>query len=178
MRITLVAAVAENGVIGRAGGLPWSLPADLAHFRRVTGHRPLVMGRRTYESIGRPLPGRRNVVISRDPAFRPSGVEVVDSPMAATRLLEEAEEIMVIGGATIYEAFLEVADRLLITFVHAHPEGDVRFPDIAPSRWIEVARERRPADAANPYDVSFVTFERRVRSLEEHEGRSAERERA
>ncbi len=162
-RVTLVAAVARNGVIGRGGALPWRLPADLRRFRAVTWGHPVVMGRRTWESIGRPLPGRRNIVVTRRRGYRAPGAEVVPSPQAALAAAAGAGEVMVIGGAEVYAAFLPLADRILLTEVEAEPEGDTFFPRLDPGEWRETARERHPADAENPFACSFVTLERASR---------------
>jgi len=159
-RITLVAAVARNGVIGRAGALPWRLPADLRRFREVTWGHPVVMGRRTWESIGRPLPGRRNIVVTRRFGYRAPGAEVAGSPEAALSVAAGAGEVMVIGGGELYAAFLPLAARILLTEVEAEPEGDAFFPPLAPGEWRETARERHPADPDNPFAYSFVTLER------------------
>jgi len=162
-RITLVAAVARNGVIGRAGRLPWRLPADLRRFRAVTWGHPIVMGRRTWESIGRPLAGRRNIVVTRRPDYRAPGAEVVGSPEAALAAAADAGEVMVIGGGELYAAFLPLAGRILLTEVDAEPEGDARFPDLDPTEWEEVAREAHAPDAENPLPYAFVELRRRVR---------------
>lgn len=158
--LSLVAAVAENGVIGRGGAMPWHLPADLAHFKRTTMGKPIVMGRHTFEAIGRPLPGRRNIVVSGRPGFAPEGVEVAPDLAAALALTGDAEEVMVIGGGTLYRAALPLARRIYLTRVHGEFEGDTRFPDLAPADWRESAREERRADDRNPWPLSFVTLER------------------
>lgn len=161
--IAIVVAVAENGVIGRDGGLPWHIPADLREFKRVTMGKPIVMGRRTYESIGRPLPGRANIVVSRDPGFDPPGVTVVRSVAAALEIARVAaqtagaDEICIIGGAAIFAEALPMADILRLTEVHAAPEGDVRMPAFSRRSWHETARQDHPGDPA----YSFVTLERR-----------------
>lgn len=161
-RVTLVAAVARNGVIGREGGLPWRLPADLRRFRALTWGHPVVMGRRTWESIGgRPLPGRRNIVVTRRPGYRAPGAEVAGSPEAALMLAAGADEVMVIGGGELYAAFLPLAGRILLTEVDAEPEGDARFPDLDPTEWEEVAREAHAPDAENPLPYAFVELRRR-----------------
>lgn len=157
-RVNLVVAMAENGVIGRDGGLPWQLPGDLRRFREVTLGHPLVMGRRTHESIGRVLPGRLNIVISRDPACAAAGCVVVPSLDAALAAAGDAREIMVVGGAAVYAAALPLAARLFITEVHARVDGDVRFPDFDRADWREVARE--PHAGEGEYDYSFVVLER------------------
>lgn len=159
--VTLVVAVADNGVIGRANTLPWHLPADLAHFKRVTLGKPIVMGRRTFASIGRPLPGRHNVVVTRDREYRVEGVTVAHGVDEALAACGSVEETMVIGGAAIYTATLPLAGRIHLTRVHATIAGDVRFPPLDPLVWHEVARHDHPADARHAYPYSFLTFDRR-----------------
>lgn len=165
MRVTLVAAVAENGVIGRDGTLPWRLSADLRRFRELTTGHHVVMGRRTWESIGRPLPGRTNVVLSRDPFFRPEDESVVVEPsledaLARARRAGETE-LFVIGGAEVYALALPVADRIELTRVAARVEGDVRFPPLDPTEWSEHAVGSHPADDRNEHAFAFVTLDRR-----------------
>jgi dihydrofolate reductase len=155
--ISLIAALAENGVIGRDNALPWRLPADLARFRRLTLGKPVIMGRKTYESIGRPLPQRRNIVLSRQDLALPEGAVRADGPAAALELADGAAETMVIGGAEIYRLFLPLARRLYLTRVHAEIEGDTRFPPLPAAEWREVACERH--DATDPA-YSFVDLER------------------
>lgn len=140
MRVTLVAAVGRDGVIGRDGGLPWEPTGDLVHFKRVTMGHTLFMGRRTYDSIGRPLPGRTTVVITRQPRWRAEGVRTAGSLGEAFTLVD-GDEVFVVGGGEVYAQAMQVADRLLITEVHQAPEGDTYFPDIDPSGWRESARE-------------------------------------
>jgi dihydrofolate reductase len=159
-RITLVVAMARNRVIGRGGRLPWRLPADLRHFKAVTLGKPVIMGRRTWESLGRPLPGRRNIVLSRTPGYQAPGAEVVTSLCKALLVTADAPEVMVIGGARVYERALPVADRIHLTEVLAEPEGDTRFPELPADEWREVSREHRPADADNPHACDFVVLER------------------
>ena len=163
MRLTLVVAAAENGVIGRDGDLPWRLPADLAHFKRVTLGKPIVMGRRTWESIGRPLPGRTNIVVTRNPEYSAPGAVVVSSLEDAADHARElgAGELMVIGGAGLYAAALPRAGRILLTRVHASVPGDTEMPPIDASEWEVVATERRPADARHSYVLYLMELERR-----------------
>jgi dihydrofolate reductase len=158
MKIVIVAAVGENNVIGRGGQLPWRLKSDLRHFRSVTLDKPVIMGRKTFQSIGKPLDRRTNIVVTRDPAFSAPGVVTAASFEAALALAREdakrrgADEIMVIGGADIFAAAMPLADRLEITHVHASPEGDVHFPVIDAKHWYEDSREVReagPDDSAN-----------------------------
>lgn len=161
MTITFVVALDRNGLIGRAGDLPWRLPADLARFKHITMGKPVVMGRKTYASIGRPLPGRRNVVMTRDPDFRAEGIEVGHSVDEVVELLKDAEEVMIIGGAEIYRAFMAIVDRMHITLVDEGFEGDTWFPVWPPGEaWSCRARERRPADDKNQHDMEFLCWER------------------
>lgn len=159
-RISLIAAMAEDRVIGRDNTMPWHLPADLAHFKQVTYGKPVVMGRKTLESIGRPLPGRHNIVISRNPDFRPEGVTVVADLDAAIAAAGEVAELMIIGGATIYEQMLSRADRLYLTFIELAVAGDAHFPDWSELSWRESDNERHEADARNAHACRFVTLDR------------------
>ena len=164
--LAIIVAAAENGVIGRNNGLPWHLPEDLRYFKRVTMGKPIVMGRKTFESIGRPLPGRSNIVISRNAEFSASGVQVVASLDEALALADKiahmdgAAEVVVIGGAEIYQLAMPLADRLYITEVHASVEGDAMLPPIHWPDWREISRELHAASAGNPFDYSFVVYER------------------
>ncbi len=165
-RLELVVAVARNGVIGRGNGLPWRLPADLAHFKRTTMGHPILMGRRTWDSIGRALPGRRNLVLTRDLAFAAPGAEVVHS-LAAALAQAGAGPLMVIGGAELYRACLPAAAILHLTAVEAEVEGDVHFPLWPVSGgfatdWLETWREAHAADEANALPYTFLRFERRA----------------
>lgn len=160
MEIVLVAALARNGIIGADGALPWRLPDDLKRFKRLTLDKPVVMGRKTFASIGRPLPKRRNVVISRTSAAI-EGVEVVRSVEEAMALLSEAAEICVIGGGEIYRAFLPRATRLELTHVEAEVEGDASFPRIDRDAWTLVSEERHPSDDAHAHAMRFATYIRR-----------------
>ena len=159
--IAIVVAMAENRTIGRDGALPWRLPADLTRFRSLTMGKPIIMGRRTHESIGRALDGRRNIVVSRRPGYRSPGCTVVASLEAAFEAASGAAEAAVIGGAGIYEHALPFATRIHLTLVHASVEGDVRFPEIGPGDWREVSRIERAADERNLYDMSFIELVRR-----------------
>ena len=154
MTITLVAAVARNGTIGAAGGLPWHLPADLKRFKALTMGHPMIMGRKTYDSIGRALPGRRTIVVTRDLAWTAPGVETVASVPAALAAAGD-DDIMVVGGGEIYAQTIDLADRLEITHVDVDVVGDTQFPDINPARWRETDRI-----AADGY--SFASYQRRA----------------
>ncbi|WPL18708.1 Dihydrofolate reductase type 3 [Thiorhodovibrio winogradskyi] len=164
MKVSLIAALARNFVIGRDNALPWHLPADLAHFKALTLDKPIVMGRRTFESLPGLLPRREHIVVSRDQDYQPSGVAVVRSPQEAVVACAGAAELMVIGGASLYRALMPRAARMYLTWVEADVEGDVDFPRWNPAHWREVASEPRPADARNPYDLRFVTLERYVQA--------------
>lgn len=159
--ISLIWGQDENGLIGRNNRLPWHLPADMTWFRRQTMGKPVLMGRKTYESIGRPLPGRTNIVLTRRDIAIP-GCSVVHSLPEALQLFEAsgAEELMVMGGAEIYALFLPEADRLYMTLVHHAFEGDAWFPDFDRSAWLETHHEDHPPDAKNPYAYSFLIMER------------------
>jgi dihydrofolate reductase len=164
--IVLIAAVAENGVIGRGNGLPWRLKSDMLHFRAVTMGKPVVMGRKTYISIGRPLPGRTTVVVSRDSAFAAPSIVVapsLDAALEAARgdaLRRNADQIFVAGGAEIYRQALPLAARLMITRLHLKAEGDVRFPAIEPQLWRETARNEQQPGAEDAAPFAFITYER------------------
>jgi dihydrofolate reductase len=166
-RIVLVAAVARNGVIGRDGGMPWRLPTDLKLFRRLTMGKPVVMGRRTFEAIGKPLDGRINIVVTRDTGFGAEGILVAHGLDDAIVIAEEAQqadavtEIMVIGGGTVYSEMMDRADRICLTRVEAEPEGDTVFPAIDPAEWIRVRDEPLPKGERDTADVRFQVFERR-----------------
>jgi dihydrofolate reductase len=160
--VSLVVAVADSGVIGRDNALPWHLPEDLKHFKRVTLGKPVVMGRKTFESIGKPLPGRQNVVVTRDANYRRDGVTVVHSADAAVAAAGAAGEIMVIGGADLFRLFLPRAQRVHLTRVHGDIEGDVRWPPLDASQWQRIAAEERPADERHAYAMSFELWEKRA----------------
>jgi dihydrofolate reductase len=167
MEVVLVVAIAENGVIGEDGAIPWRLKSDMKRFKALTVNKPVVMGRKTFISIGRPLPGRTNIVVTRDPDFRSRGVVVTHSFADARAialgdaLRRFATEIAIIGGAEIYTQWMDDADRLEITEVHARPEGDTRFATIDAKAWEEVSRVRNPAGEGDSADFSYVTYRRR-----------------
>lgn len=160
--IALIAAMGNHRVIGIENRLPWYLPADFKHFKELTLGKPVLMGRRTYDSIGRPLPGRRNIVVTRDPRFRPEGVTVVSTIVEALAQAAPAPEIMVIGGASFYEQMLPRAHRLYLTFVHGDFEGDAYFPAWDTQEWEELERQDFPADDSGSPGYSFVTLGRRA----------------
>lgn len=161
MIISIIAAMDNNRLIGNNNQLPWHLPADFAHFKSVTMGKPIIMGRKTYESIGRPLPGRTNIVLSRNPDTWYEGVECVSSFEDAIALVPDAEEVVVIGGSTIYEMLLTKVNRLYITYVDGVFEGDAWFPDFDQSQWLEKEEVVRESDEKNLYDCRFVTLTRK-----------------
>ena len=158
--ISLIVAASTNNVIGAKGNLPWRLSSDLKRFKALTMGKPIVMGRRTYESIGRPLPGRQNIVVTRNPDFVADGCDVVSSVDAAIQAASDAEEIMIIGGSHIYEAFLPRAHRIYLTRVQAEVEGDAFLPEFNSNDWQETDIEKHNADESNDYDVIFSILER------------------
>jgi dihydrofolate reductase len=160
MRRSLIVARARNGAIGLANAMPWHLPADLAHFKRTTLGHPVIMGRRTWESIGRALPGRRNIVVSRTPGFRAEGAEVVASLAEAWRAAAGADEAFVIGGARLYAEALPEADRIYLTEVAGEPEADTYFPELEPGDWRETLLAEQPADGRNAFALRFLLLER------------------
>jgi dihydrofolate reductase len=166
IRIAMVAAVAENGVIGQSGTMPWRLRSDMQRFRRITLGKPVIMGRKTFETIGKPLDGRVNIVVTRRPGFARSGMQAVPTMESAISHAEAearaagVEEVMVIGGGEIYAAAMPFADRLYITHVEASPEGDVHFPDIDAAVWQPVATESVPMGPNDSAATRFVVYER------------------
>ena len=162
MRVTMIAAMDREGLIGASGGLPpWRLPEDMAHFRRETMGKPVLMGRRTFASIGRPLKGRRNLVLSRQEGLTLEGAEVVGSVAEALERASGAEELMVIGGAAVYAALMARADRLLLTEVDGAFEGDTWFPEVDEARWREASRRVVEADERNSHRMIFRELVRR-----------------
>jgi dihydrofolate reductase len=161
VRRSLVVAMARNGVIGRDNALPWRLPADLAHFKKVTMGHPIVMGRRTYESIGKPLPGRKNIVVTRNRDFQAPGCVVVASLEAAWQAAGDAQEVCVIGGTTLFEETLPVADVIHLTEVEADVEGDTWFPPFDRGQWSEKEIARHEADARHAYPIRILELNRR-----------------
>ncbi|MBD1390640.1 type 3 dihydrofolate reductase [Neiella sp. HB171785] len=156
MRISLIAAMGRNRVIGKDNQMPWHMPADLKHFKQVTMGKPVVMGRKTFESIGRPLPGRLNIVITRDANFNAEGITVVASPDAALDIAaQQTDEVMIIGGGQIYQHFLAQATDLYLTFIDAEPEGDAFFPKW-PDKFRQVSKYHHPKDEKNDHSCDFV----------------------
>ena len=158
--LSLIAAMTPERVIGLDGDMPWHLPADLAHFKRITSGKTVIMGRKTFDSIGRPLPKRRNIVITRNQTWHHDGVETVHSLEAAIALTEGEEETMIIGGATLYEAALTEASRLYITWIDAQITGDTHFPKWSDESFGLASKEYRAKDAKNAYNLTFCTYER------------------
>ena len=155
----MIAAMANNRIIGQDNQMPWHLPADLQHFKQVTMAKPVIMGRKTFESIGRPLPGRQNIIISHNADYKAEGIEVVTSPDAALALVKEADEVMIIGGGNIYQQFLPHAERLYLTFIDLDVEGDTQFPDYeSVANWTVVEQEEKLPDNNNPHPYTFVTL--------------------
>jgi len=159
--VSLIVAMAQNGVIGRGNSLPWRLPEDLKRFRSFTLGKPVLMGRKTFESIGRALPGRANLVLTRDRGWSAPGVTVVHSVEDALARAAASDELVVIGGAEIYRLVLPFARRIYLTHVHADVPGDTFFPDFDPTQWADVECRLHPADEQHAYPVTFVTLERR-----------------
>tara|TARA_R110002167_G_scaffold327643_3_gene533926 strand:+ start:13313 stop:13801 length:489 start_codon:yes stop_codon:yes gene_type:complete len=158
--LSMIVAHANNRVIGKNNAMPWHLPADLAYFKKTTLGKPIIMGRKTYESIGRPLPGRQNIVISRDGNYQAEGVDVVSSVDAALALVNDVEEVMVIGGGAIYQHCLAAAQRLYITHIDADIDGDTYFPEYDFNVWKKMSSELRPSDDKNQYQLNFTVYEK------------------
>jgi dihydrofolate reductase len=159
-RITIIAAMARNRAIGRDGGMPWHLPRELKLFKEATMGKPIVMGRRTWQSIGRPLPGRQNIVVTRNPAFRGEGCDVAASLDGAVALAR-GEEVMVIGGAELYAASLGCADRMLLTLVDCEPDADAWFPEWRKEDWLKRSVRSEPADELNPFAYRVLELTRK-----------------
>ncbi len=169
--ISLVVAVAENGVIGRGGQLPWRMPSDLKVFRRLTLAKPIIMGRRTFASIGKALDGRDNIVVTRDASFLAPGVTVATSLDEALQMAHRfaaargADEIMIIGGADIFALALPLADRIYLTRIHANPQGDITFPPLAPTDWSETKQEPISPDPRDDHKATLTLYERVDRTV-------------
>jgi len=158
--LSVIAALADNRVIGIDNRLPWRLPADLQHFKRITMGKPMIMGRKTWESLPGRLPGRPHVVVTRDQAYRADGAEVVHSLEQALATYADAEELMLVGGANLYAQALPLASRLYLTYVHSSPTGDAFFPELDLQQWLEIAREPGQLDEKNRIPHTFVTLQR------------------
>jgi dihydrofolate reductase len=161
LAMAIIVAMSENRVIGRGGALPWHISADLRRFRKLTTGHAIIMGRKTFESIGRPLPHRRSIVISRNPDFRAEGVEVVAGLDAALQCCEGEQQVFVIGGSSIYELALPQADRLYVTLIHATIDGDTFFPQFDETEWQLAEDQQHAADKKNAFDYSYRTYEKK-----------------
>jgi len=161
MKLSLIVAMSRNRVIGSDNRLPWHLSADLKRFKAITMGKPILMGRKTHESIGRPLPGRKNIVLTADPNYRAPGCVVVHSLEEAMRAVEGSEELMIIGGSSLYQRFLPRADRLYITLIDQEFSGDTFFPEFDLADWAELEREDIPDDPQVAFKYSFLILERR-----------------
>lgn len=160
MQLSIIVAMDRNRVIGNNDSLPWQLSADLKNFKKITMGKPIVMGRKTHESIGRPLPGRENIILTRDNHYQAKGCTVLNSMDEIFDHCRDIEEVMITGGAEIYNMSLAQVTHLYLTEVHAEIEGDTFFPEFDQSEWKEVSRENYKADEKNEFDYSFVLFER------------------
>jgi dihydrofolate reductase len=160
MKLSLIAALTPTRVIGKNNQLPWHLPADLQYFRKVTLHKPVIMGRKTFESIGKALPKRKNIVITRQASYEAKGCEIAHSLTEALEYLSLEEEIFIIGGSEIFIEALPLANYLYLTFVKANITGDIYFPEWNQNQWNEISRENHQKDKENNYDYSFVILER------------------
>lgn len=159
MTISIVVAIAENHAIGKDNKLLWHLPNDLKHFKEITSGHTVIMGRKTYDSVGRPLPNRRNIIITRQP-IEIEGCEVVNSVEAALALCAGTPEVFIVGGAEIYKQVMHLTDKIFLTIVHANIEGDTYFPEIEPAIWKETQRQDHEANEKNALPYSFITLER------------------
>lgn len=166
IKISLIVAAAENGIIGKDNDMPWKISSDLQYFKKITMHKPIIMGRKTFDSIGKPLPGRVNIVITRDVTFTADGVitaHSVDMALDVAKSMAEVKglkEVMVIGGAQIYALCLPEADRLYLTRIHAEIDGDTYFPDLKAEEWLEYSSERHVAGEKDSHDYSFMVLDR------------------
>ena len=160
MTVSIIAALGSNNVIGKKNSLPWHLPADLKHFKEMTTGKPVIMGKNTYDSIGRPLPNRVNIILTSDINFKIEGAITVHSIEEALQAAGDVSEVMIMGGASIYKQFLPLADRLYITRVYNDFEGDIYFPEFDLKEWKETERVDHKADDKNPYNYSFFVYER------------------
>ncbi|WP_444996591.1 type 3 dihydrofolate reductase [Aliikangiella sp. IMCC44359] len=156
--ISLIAAMAKDRVIGKDNQMPWHLPADLRHFKTITMDKPIIMGRKTFESIGRPLPGRKNIVISRQISYQAEGCDTANSIEAAIELVNNVKEIMIIGGGFLYSQALPIANKLYLTFIDLTVDGDTQFPEYEQLALTEIKREAFQADDKNPYSYEFVDY--------------------
>ena len=160
MQLSIIVAMDRNRVIGKGDALPWHISSDLKNFKKITMGKPIVMGRKTHESIGRPLPGRENIILTRDKTYQATGCTILHSMDEIFEHCNDVEEVMITGGAEIYKLSLEQATNLYLTEVHTEIEGDTFFPEFDRSEWKEVSREDFSADEKNEFDYSFVLLER------------------
>lgn len=160
MKVSIIVAASANNVIGMGGGLPWHLSEDLRRFKEITMGKPMIMGRATWESIGKALPGRRSIVLTRQADYEAEGAEVVNTPEAALELTGDADEVMIIGGGKIYEEFMPITERIYLTRVHAEIDGDTFFPELGEDEWRIVSSKPLPANDERPFSISFQTLER------------------
>jgi len=158
--ISIIVAMAENRVIGNDNALPWRLPADLKHFKAMTVGKPIIMGRKTWESLPGRLPDRIHIIITANPDYVADGCVVVRSLEAALEAAGDVPEVMIVGGTMLYQQALPLADRIYLTLVETQVEGDARFPEFDPGQWQEIERQRHPSDDRNPYAYSFLTLSR------------------
>ena len=159
--ISIIAAIGKNNELGKKNALLWNLPADMKHFKNTTSGHTVIMGQKTFESIGRPLPNRRNIVLTQDKNLKIAGVEIVYTPEEVENLLDKNQENFVIGGGMVYKLFLDKADKLYITHVNASfPDADTFFPEIIPVLWNETSHEEHKKDSENPFDYTFSIYER------------------
>ena len=160
MRVSIIVAVSANNVIGADGGLPWRLSEDLRRFKEITMGKPMIMGRQTFESIGKALPGRRSVILTRQTDYKQAGCDVVNTPEAALELVGDADEVMIIGGGKVYEHYLPMTDRIYLTRVHTEVEGDTFFPEINEDEWRIVSSQPLQANDERPFSISFQVLKR------------------
>jgi len=161
MKISMITAMDDNQLIGKNNALPWKIPADLQFFKKVTMAKPIIMGRKTFESIGRPLPGRQNIIITRDKTYHADGCDICHSIEQAIKIAGDVDEVMVIGGANIYQQFLDKANRLYLTRVQGEFEGDAWFPTLDFEQWVLTEQEKHQADDKNEANYSFIIMDRR-----------------
>ena len=159
MRISAICAMSENRVIGKNNQLPWHLPADLLHFKKITMGKPILMGRKTYESIGRPLPGRINIIMTHHTHYQATGCVIAQSIEKALAAAKEYDELFIIGGATLYQALMPLTQRIYMTKIYEHIEGDTYFPALNPQEWKQIECIDHPADIKNPHRYSFIILD-------------------
>jgi dihydrofolate reductase len=162
MTISIIAALAKNRVIGKNNKLPWNLPGDLKHFKKLTLGKPIIMGQKTFESIGRPLPGRTNIILSLDENFKPQGCIVAHSIEETLKTLKHEKEIMIAGGASVYKQFLPLVNKMYLTLIDANFEGDAYFPEFNWEDWEVIERIENQSDKENPYKYTFLTLQRKI----------------